>query len=306
MSLRRRDFVTRGALAAGAAAGAHALGLLGRPGTAPSGDMVAALTADGRLVEVSADADRPSGAPDNAGDPSPREGIPGRRWAMVIDLALCDGCDDCTVVCREHHMIEPDREWIRIYRMQDSPETSPYWFPKPCFHCDNPPCTKVCPVGATYKRSDGLVLVDSERCIGCRFCMAACPYSVRVFNWSKSRPAADAAHGAPGAAARRVGTVEKCDFCADTLPDTLPHCVTVCTMGAVYFGDAKEDAVTNGRGETVRLSQLLHDRAAYRFREDLGTQPRVYYLPPAGRRYPAPELHHVHAAAGAGADPGAP
>jgi Fe-S-cluster-containing dehydrogenase component len=309
MSLRRRDFVTRGALAAGAAAvtasGAHALGLLGRPGAAPSGEMVPALTADGRLVEVSAEADRPPGAHENGGDPSLREGIPGRRWAMVIDLALCDGCDDCTVVCREHHMIEPDREWIRIYRMQDSPDTSPYWFPKPCFHCDNPPCTKVCPVGATYKRSDGLVLVDSDRCIGCRFCMAACPYSVRVFNWSKSQPPADAEHGAPGALARRVGTVEKCDFCADTLPATLPHCVTVCTMGAVYFGDANEDAVTNGRGETVRLSQLLHDRAAYRFREDLGTQPRVYYLPPSGRRYPAPELHHVHAAAGAGADAGA-
>jgi Fe-S-cluster-containing dehydrogenase component len=258
---------------------------VGGEADAPAGEQIAALTVDGRLVQVSAGSEPSPGSEHGVvGGRSLREGIPGRRWVMVIDLATCDGCDDCVVVCRDHHMIEPDREWIRIYRMQDSPDTAPYWFPKPCYHCDNPPCTKVCPVGATYKRSDGLVLVDGERCIGCRFCMAACPYSARVFNWERS----------PN---RRVGTVEKCDFCADTLPDgDLPHCVTVCTMGAVYFGDANEDAVTNGRAETVRLSQLLHDRAAYRFREDLGTEPRVFYLPPSGRRYPAPAAPHTHAA----------
>jgi Fe-S-cluster-containing dehydrogenase component len=86
-----------------------------------------------------------------------------------------------------------------------------------------------------------------------------------------------------------MGTVEKCDFCVDSIVQgELPHCVTVCTMGAVYFGDANEDAVTNGKDETVRLSELLHDRSGYRFLEDLGTEPRVYYLPPSGRRYPAP------------------
>jgi Fe-S-cluster-containing dehydrogenase component len=305
MGLRRREFIAKGALAVGAAAagasGAAALGLAGARKEGHGGKSVPALTADGRLVQISAHAPTAaaSGAEAHGVD---REGVPGRRWVMVIDLALCDGCDDCVVVCRDNHMIAPDREWIRIYRMRDSPKTAPYWFPKPCYHCDNPPCTKVCPVGATFKRSDGLVLIDSERCIGCRFCMAACPYSARVFNWSRSDALNGDSHrdGGGHRVTRRVGTVEKCDFCADTLPNgKMLHCVSVCSMGAIYFGDANEDAVTNGRNETVRLSTLLHDRAGYRFREDLGTEPRVYYLPPSSRRYPAPAPHAEHAAAAA-------
>jgi Fe-S-cluster-containing dehydrogenase component len=291
MSLRRRDFLTTTGMAAAGlagAAGARALGLPGPADQEAGGESIRALTADGQVVEVGTMQLTPA-----AESGTIRDGVPGRRWAMVIDLATCDGCDDCVVVCREHHRIGADRDWIRIYRMQDSPEAAPYWFPKPCYHCDNPPCTKVCPVGATFKRTDGLVLIDSERCIGCRFCMAACPYSARVFNWSRPEPA-----GTPNATRRRIGTVEKCDFCADGLPHgELPHCVTACTMGAVYFGDANEDAVTNGRGETERLSQLLHDRAGYRFHEDLGTQPRVYYLPPSARRYPAPQVPGSHTAA---------
>jgi Fe-S-cluster-containing dehydrogenase component len=307
MTLRRRDFVTKGVLAMGAAAagatGARALVRSERDAVSAQ-EAVPVLTADGRLALVPAGATTPGRAREVGGNGALREGVEGRRWAMVIDLALCDGCDDCVVVCREHHLIEPDREWIRIYRMQDSPQAAPYWFPKPCYHCDNPPCTKVCPVGATFKRTDGLVLVDADRCIGCRFCMAACPYSARVFNWRRP-PAGSGAAGAGAGKTRWVGTVEKCDFCADSLPDEIPHCVTICTMGAVYFGDENEDAVTNGRGETVRLSQLLHDRAAYRFREDLGTEPRVFYLPPSGRRYPAPAPHQEHSA-GAGAAAGVP
>lgn len=290
MSLKRREFLRTGLLATGAAAaGVGGKELVG--GTAesgpPTGGEVAALTEDGRLVAVPAAA-----ATVGSGRAADRAGIPGRRWVMVIDLAVCDGCDDCIEECRKNHSSLPGQEFIRIYKMQDSPETAPYWFPKPCFHCDEPPCAKVCPVGATYKRTDGLVLVDAERCIGCRFCMAACPYSTRVFNWS--HPAAPAGGTADGHV-RRIGTVEKCDFCADTLPDgDLPHCVTTCTMGATYFGDANEDAVTNGKGETVRLSELLHDQAAYRYLEDLGTEPRVYYLPPSGRRYPAPSRAQSH------------
>jgi Fe-S-cluster-containing dehydrogenase component len=311
MSLGRRDFLTKGVLATGAVA----TGAVGARALAPDpeGPRVAALTVDGRLVSVPAgDAPAASGthaATDATGRAAAgdlRAGVPGRRWVMVIDLANCDGCDDCVVVCREHHDIPADREWIRIYRMQESPETAPYWFPKPCFHCDNAPCTKVCPVGATFKRSDGLVLIDNERCIGCRFCMAACPYSARVFNWHRTGTSEGAA-ASPHTVKRYTGTVEKCDFCADTIVNgELPHCVTTCTMGAVYFGDANEDAVTNGKAETVRLSQLLHDRSGYRFLEDLGTEPRVFYLPPSGRRYPAPAgvPHGRHGAHGTPAPAG--
>ena len=188
------------------------------------------------------------------------------------------------------HGTPPDREWVRLYRMQDSPETTPYWFPKPCFHCDNPPCTRVCPVGATFKRQDGVVLIDNERCIGCRFCMAACPYSSRVFNWSHPAPPAKGQSYSPERGfPRRLGTVEKCDFCPDLAREgKLPPCAESCDMGVIYFGDENEDAVTNCKGETVRLSQLLRDRAGYRYLEELGTDPRVYYLPPIDRRFPAP------------------
>ncbi len=221
-----------------------------------------------------------------------RKGIPGRKWMMVIDLAACDGCGKCSEACSKMHFIPKGQEWIRVLRMHDAPEEAPYFFPKPCFHCDNPPCTKVCPVDATFKRSDGLVLIDNERCIGCRFCMAACPYSTRVFNWGSPRDPPEARsqpyspeYGYP----RRIGTVEKCDFCPhEAAEGRLPGCASGCPMGAIWFGDQNEDAVTNGKGETVRLTELLRNRAGYREMEELGTEPRVYYLPPVGRKYPAP------------------
>ena len=225
-------------------------------------------------------------------DPAARRGVPGRKWIMVIDLAKCDGCGKCTQACSKMHFIPPDRQWIKVLRIKDSELTAPFNFPQPCFHCDNPPCTKVCPVDATFKRSDGIVLIDNDRCIGCRMCMAACPYGARSFNWSGlPADAAENQHeyspetGVP----RKVGTVEKCDFCPDlAAKGILPACSSICPMGAIYYGDENEDAVTNGKGETERLHKLLEDRAAYRFMEELGTKPRVYYLPPKNRMYPPP------------------
>jgi molybdopterin-containing oxidoreductase family iron-sulfur binding subunit len=211
---------------------------------------------------------------------------------MVIDLAACDGCGQCALACAKNHFIPTDREYLRIFKMQESPDTAPYWFPRPCFQCDNPPCTRVCPVGATFKREDGIVLIDNERCIGCRFCMAACPYSVRVFNWSRPNDPPEAhAHGysPEWGYPRRVGTVEKCDFCPDMAREgKLPHCAGNCPMGAIWFGDENDDAVTNSSGQTARLSKMLRDRAGFRYMEELGTKPRVYYLPAANRQYPGP------------------
>jgi molybdopterin-containing oxidoreductase family iron-sulfur binding subunit len=222
-----------------------------------------------------------------------RAGVPGRKWVMVIDLAKCDGCRNCTIECNRMHHTPKEREWIRVFRMKDAEHTAPYWFPKPCFHCDNPPCTKVCPVGATFKRQDGIVLIDSDRCIGCRFCMAACPYSTRFFNWDRppKSPEPSTAYSPETGHPRRVGTVEKCDFCPEMARHgVLPGCVTGCTMGAMYFGDQNEDAVTNSDGETLQWSRLLEDRAGYRYLAELGTEPRVYYLPPKHREYPGPAI----------------
>ncbi|MFI5311958.1 MAG: 4Fe-4S dicluster domain-containing protein [Gemmatimonadales bacterium] len=291
--MERRDFLRTGLVAAGGVAagtaGVATLSSTAEAGSsAPEGAATLALTADGELVV--APAKNPARSIPTSAEA--RRGIPGRKWVMVIDLAACDGCGNCTNVCSKAHFVPGDREWIRLFKMQDSADTAPYWFPRPCFHCDNPPCTRVCPVGATFKREDGIVLIDNERCIGCRFCMAACPYSARSFNWSRPENTAQAVsrgYSPEWGYPRRVGTAEKCDFCADMAREgKLPHCVGTCSMGAMWFGDANEDAVTNSKGDTVQLSKLLRDRAGYRYMEELGTKPSVYYLPPDNRHSAAP------------------
>jgi molybdopterin-containing oxidoreductase family iron-sulfur binding subunit len=218
-----------------------------------------------------------------------RQGIAGKKFVMVVDLALCKNARKCISACQKHHYRPEETEWLSVKLMKDSEKAAPYWFPKQCFHCDNPPCVKVCPVDATYKRQDGLVLIDNDRCIGCKFCMAACPYSTRVFNWDEPEMPIDIRnleYNAETGLPAKVGTVEKCDFCPDrTREGLLPPCVEACPNGVFYFGDENEDTVSNG-SETVSFSQLIKDRAAYRFLEELGTKPRVYYLPPKDRQFP--------------------
>ena len=221
-----------------------------------------------------------------------REGIPNRKFVMVVDLAKCKNALACQSACNKHHYITGDNAWIKVYNMQESADTAPYWMPVTCQHCDEPACVTVCPVDATFKRRDGLVLIDNERCIGCRFCMAACPYSIRVFNWSEPDQGEiyvdmDMSHHTPtpehAGKPSKMGTVDKCDFCPHAIKNNeLPHCVTACPNGVFYFGDKYEDTVTNG-DETLRLSKLLEDKAGYRYMEALGTQPSVYYLPPTDR-----------------------
>ncbi|HEY5491283.1 MAG TPA: 4Fe-4S dicluster domain-containing protein [Gemmatimonadaceae bacterium] len=290
--MRRRDFLRTGAVAAGAAT-VGAIGAVGVAGATSAG----AKTDGGPTLSISPNgelilAGAPDAPPKTLSSAEVRRGVVGRKWLMVIDLAACDGCGKCSEACVKSHFVPTDREYLRIFKMQNAADEAPFWMPRPCFHCDNPPCARVCPVGATFKRQDGIVLIDNERCIGCRFCMAACPFSARVFNWSRPNdpPAALAKGYSPEwGYPRRVGTVEKCDFCADMAREgQLPHCAGKCPMGAIYFGDENEDAVTNGKGDTARLSKLLRDRAGYRFMEELGTKPRIYYLPANDRSYPAP------------------
>jgi len=205
---------------------------------------------------------------------------------MVIDLAKCANARKCIDACQEGHHLPSDHEYMKIYLMQDSEKTAPYWFPKPCFHCDNPLCVSVCPVGATYKRTDGIVLVDTDQCIGCKFCMTGCPYSARIFSWSHHKEhEVDVQYNPESTVPGQEGTVSKCVFCADRLKENkLPHCVEACPMGVIYFGDVNEDAVTNGV-DTVKFSELIKDRSGYRYLENLGTRPTVYYLPPVNRQF---------------------
>jgi molybdopterin-containing oxidoreductase family iron-sulfur binding subunit len=287
----RRSFLKKAGIGAGAVtvAGIAGSSLLGGEGAkGKSGKMVKLLSPDGTLVEVDSSDIKPAKEIVAELKAEARKGLPNRKFGMVIDLAKCANARECVNACQEGHMLPKSHEWIRIYLLQDSEKTSKYWFPRPCFHCDKPMCVSVCPVGATYKRADGIVLVDNQRCIGCKFCMTGCPYSARQFNWEDPKVELPAGHVYdPETNIPPVeGTVGKCVFCADNLrKNILPRCVQACPMGVIYFGDLLEDTVTNGV-ETFRFSKLMTERAGYRFREELGTLPNVYYLPPIQRMFP--------------------
>ncbi len=291
----RRNFLKIGLVAGGSiAAGSFAISkVFTQNKKTESGIKKTVFTQDGKVFTADQthlhDYDVPPVSNEEA-----RKGMEGKKFVMVFDLAKCDGCKRCTEACQAMHFTEPDREWIKVYKMKDNDATEPYFFPKPCFHCDNSPCVKVCPVDATFKRQDGIVLVDNERCIGCRSCMAACPYSTRYFNWSKPIETSEIstiAYSPEQSLPRKIGTVEKCDFCPHMIrAGKMPVCVTSCIMDAIYFGDQNEDAVTNYSGVTVKLSKLLEDNAGYRYLEELGTEPRVFYLPAKNRKYPKPVM----------------
>jgi menaquinone reductase, iron-sulfur cluster-binding subunit len=237
------------------------------------------------------------------------------RWAMVIDLDKCVACQGCTIACRFENntpAVKPNEalkgravRWNDVFPMPVNPteETGEYpnvitrYMTRPCMHCDNPPCIKVCPVQATYIDGEGLVRQNYARCIGCRFCTVACPYSVRYFTWHKPEweeslveylnPDRIEARGtAEGPTVRPVGVVEKCTFCVHRLqkararaeaerrdfrPDEyVPACVQTCTGKARFFGDLEDP------GSAVSL--LANSPRAYRLLEDIGTHPKVIYL----------------------------
>jgi len=284
----RRNFLKMSLLAGGATMTGAGLIAAAANGDS-SGEKIKVLTTDGKVIEV----DKPNGACKiNPCDPpngeEARHGVPGRSFVMVIDLAKCNNARKCIEGCQKGHDLLPDQEWMKVYLMKPNPESDPYWFPKNCFHCDNPPCVKVCPVGATFKRTDNAVLVDADRCIGCKFCVSACPYSARIVNWidTPNYSGKDPNYSPETSVPSQHGIVGKCDFCVDRSREgKLPYCAGSCPMGVIYYGDRNEDSVTNGE-ETLRFSQLIKDRAAFRYLEELGTAPNVYYLPPTERIFP--------------------
>jgi Fe-S-cluster-containing dehydrogenase component len=213
-----------------------------------------------------------------------------RRWTMVIDLRYCDGCQSvnkppqCTAGCIEGHFAPEPMEWIQVFEFP-LPGGGSQFVPAPCQQCQNPPCTNVCPVGATFATPEGSILIDQDRCIGCRICMAACPYDRRFFNWGNppippeaKQAQYDIEHQTPA----RRGTVMKCDFCPDMArAGVLPYCAQGCPNKAIYYGDLEEDVATNGK-DIVSVSRFMSEHQAYNLKEDLGTKPRVYYIPGHG------------------------
>jgi len=208
------------------------------------------------------------------------------QWAMVIDQSKCTGCNYCTLACQAHNDINPDIQWNKVDQDGTVGDQQQVFIPRPCMHCEKAPCVEVCPVKASYYRDDGIVMMDYDRCIGCRYCQIACPYDARSFNWEKFTGANPAVPewGNPEVERRPRGVPEKCSFCYQTIDrglslglkpgidhDATPACVNVCPTGARLFGDLN-DPESN-------VSKILHEKYAYRLRENLGTGPRVYYIP---------------------------
>ena len=214
-----------------------------------------------------------------------------RRWAMIIDLRRCDGCQSvgkppqCTEACIQGHYAPKPMQWIQVY---ESPLEGggTQFVPMPCQQCQNPPCVNVCPVGATFSTPEGVVLIDQHRCIGCRFCMAACPYDRRFFNWGSPPvpPEAKSMNYSPEHQDPAIrGTVMKCDFCPDMArAGRLPYCAQACPNYAIYYGGLEEGLAANGQ-EVVEIDHFLSENTAYRQKEDLGTEPRVFYIPGYGQ-----------------------
>ena len=224
------------------------------------------------------------------------------RWAMVIDLDRCTACEACVVACQVENNVPPTGEkeaeqgraisWMRLVPFteeEDEHGTRPALrlVPLPCMHCDNPPCTKVCPVQATVIGEEGLVAQIFARCIGCRYCTTACPYTVRRFNWKRPEWPEPMQQGlSPDVSVRPKGVVEKCTFCHHRLQrardiaraegrelqegEYMPACVETCPAGAMAFGDIEDP-----RSEVSRLAQSPR---AFRLMEELGTEPKVIYL----------------------------
>ena len=221
------------------------------------------------------------------------------RWGMVIDLARCNGCQACEVACRVENNIPVSgpgaaREnrtisWMRVVAEEHGewPDVRTRFIPRPCMHCDRPPCTAVCPVGATSIDKEGIVSQIYPRCIGCRYCANACPYTVKSFNWRRPvYPESTLPMLNPDVSTRPAGVVEKCTFChhrlqraretarAESRPlreeDYRPACMESCPTGAITFGDLDNP--------NHRVAKLVKDPRAFRLLEELGTKPKVYYL----------------------------
>jgi phenylacetyl-CoA:acceptor oxidoreductase subunit 1 len=207
---------------------------------------------------------------------------------MAINLDTCIGCEYCLRTCSATNNVAPGKPW-NIVVEEKTTGGDTFYFSRPCLHCQSAPCVEVCPVKATYVREDGLVVMNYDRCIGCRYCEVACPYDARKFNWINRTEEMNSPYiptwGIPEVDVRPRGVVEKCTFCIQRIdkglesglvpgvdPEATPACVNICPVNARTFGDLKDPESP--------VSQVIEHNSTLQLREELGTKPSVYYIPP--------------------------
>jgi len=209
------------------------------------------------------------------------------RYVMVADLRRCVGCQTCTAACKLANGTPPGVQWRRVVDMEVGtyPDVKRTFIPTGCQHCTDPPCLEVCPSGATHKRSDGIVDIDYDVCIGCANCAVACPFGARYFAEAHQYAYGDAPTADEVAQLNSdlQGVASKCNFCVDVIdagvakglipgkdPEATPRCVNSCISGAMTFGDI-DDPESN-------VSRLLSETKHFRLKEDEGTGPGFYYI----------------------------
>jgi molybdopterin-containing oxidoreductase family iron-sulfur binding subunit len=216
---------------------------------------------------------------------------PGVVFGYAFNISKCQGFRSCVEACINENNLDrrAETQYIRIFEMENGvvdldhadatfqhevPAAGHFYLGTQCFQCENPPCVKVCPVGATWQEPDGIVVIDYDWCIGCRYCMAACPYWARRFNWST--PAVPSEEINPnqhylGNRARKRGVVEKCTFCIQrTRQGRLPACAEACPTGARVFGNLLDP--------NSEIRWVLANKRVFRMKEDLKTEPRFWYF----------------------------
>jgi len=215
------------------------------------------------------------------------------RWGMVIDLKRCIGCQACALACKAENFTPPGIKWAKVLDHESGtyPNTRRELTPVLCMHCDDPPCVEVCPTSASARREDGIVWVDYDKCMGCKYCVVACPYNSRHY-YENNNPYFSVSFTPTetfdteliGIQARQTGTVQKCTFCMHRIDpgikkglkpgidwDATPACVNACPTRARVFGDLEDP--------NSEVSRLISGGHAFTFLPELGTKPSVYYLP---------------------------
>lgn len=300
MSMNRREFVRAGTLVGAGVAVAAGAVVTSRTGEAPRD-----LAGEASVRHLNVLNDLPRRTDEDVVVRMQRELVTAmakpfeqRRWIMVIDTRKCVGCHACTIGCVAENKLPPGVVYRPVVAEEagEFPNVQLRFTPRPCMQCDNPPCTAVCPVRATWKRPDGVVAIDYDRCIGCRYCLTACPYGARTSDFGEwyaavpgaqtvsaavlgdqadaweRRPSAEYAKAWDRAGHRSpAGNARKCHFCLHRLEvGQLPTCVTTCIGRATYFGDA------NDPGSLA--SELVAKHRVQTLLPHKGTNPRVFYI----------------------------